>query len=94
MAAKITLSTIARHLDISIATVSLALRDSPLIADITKQRVKTVALDMGYIYNRRAASLRTSKSGIVGVVIHEIDTAKRFEDPAAHGRARVMRGVK
>ncbi len=72
MAPKITLSTIASHLDVSTATVSLALRDSPLIADATKQRVKQVAREMGYIYNRRAAALRTSKSGIIGVVLHEI----------------------
>jgi predicted amidohydrolase len=29
-----------------------------------------------------------------GVTVHEIDTARRFDDPAAHGRARAMRGVK
>ena len=72
MANKVTLSTIAQHLNISTATVSLALRDNPVIADLTRQRVKTVAREMGYIYNRRAAALRTSKSGIIGVVIHEI----------------------
>lgn len=72
MAPKITLSTIARALDVSTATVSLALRDSPLIAIATKQRIKRVAREMGYIYNRRAAALRTSKSGIIGVVLHEI----------------------
>lgn len=72
MSNKITLSTIADHLNISTATVSLALRDSPLIATLTKQRVKTVASDMGYIYNRRAAALRTSRSGIIGVLVHEI----------------------
>ena len=72
MANKVTLSTIASHLEVSTATVSLALRDSPLIADNTKQRIKRVAREMGYIYNRRAAALRTSKSGIIGVVLHEI----------------------
>ena len=49
MSRKITLSTIAAHLDISTATVSLALRDSPLIAELTRQRVKAVAQEMGYI---------------------------------------------
>jgi len=72
MANKVTLSTLANRLNISTATVSLALRDSPLIATLTKQRVKTLAREMGYIYNRRAAALRTSKSGIIGVVVHEI----------------------
>ena len=72
MAQKIKLSTIADALGVSTATVSLALRDSPLVADATRDRIKTHARALGYIYNRRAASLRTSRSGIVGVVVHDI----------------------
>ena len=52
--------------------MSLALRDSPLVADATRERIKDHARAIGYIYNRRAASLRTSRSGIVGVVVHDI----------------------
>lgn len=72
MAQKIKLSTIADKLGVSTATVSLALRDSQLVAEETRVRIKNAAREMGYIYNRRAASLRTSKSGIVGVVVHDI----------------------
>lgn len=72
MAQKVKLSTIGESLGVSTATVSLALRDSPLVAEATRERVKAHALEMGYIYNRRAASLRTSKSGILGVVVHDI----------------------
>ena len=69
---KVTLSTIAEELGVSTATVSLALRDSPLVADSTKERIKEAASRSGYIYNRRAASLRTSRSGIIGVVVPDI----------------------
>ncbi len=72
LAQKIKLSTIADTLGVSTATVSLALRDSPLVADATRDRIKLHARTIGYIYNRRAASLRTSRSGIVGVVVHDI----------------------
>ena len=48
------------------------MRDSPLVADATRERIKEHARTIGYIYNRRAASLRTSRSGIVGVVVHDI----------------------
>ena len=72
LAQKIKLSTIAEGLGVSTATVSLALRDSPLVADATRERIKEHAREIGYIYNRRAASLRTSRSGIVGVVVHDI----------------------
>jgi DNA-binding LacI/PurR family transcriptional regulator len=72
LASKTTLSTIADHLGVSTATVSLALRDSPLVADATRERIKKSAVELGYIYNRRAASLRTSRSGIIGVLVHDI----------------------
>jgi DNA-binding LacI/PurR family transcriptional regulator len=72
LAQKIKLSTIADALKVSTATVSLALRDSPLVADQTREKIKEHARAIGYIYNRRAASLRTSRSGIVGVVVHDI----------------------
>jgi len=72
VASKTTLSTIAQHLGVSTATVSLALRDSPLVAEATREKIKKSAIDLGYIYNRRAASLRTSRSGIVGVMVHDI----------------------
>jgi DNA-binding LacI/PurR family transcriptional regulator len=42
------------------------------VADATRERIKEHARAIGYIYNRRAASLRTSRSGIVGVVVHDI----------------------
>lgn len=72
MTRKTTLSTIAEHLGVSTATVSLALRDSPLVADSTREKIKLAAGELGYIYNRRAASLRTSRSGIIGVMVHDI----------------------
>lgn len=72
MAQKVKLSTIAEALGLSTATVSLALRDSPLVAESTRERIKEEARASGYIYNRRAASLRTSKSGIIGVCVSDI----------------------
>jgi DNA-binding LacI/PurR family transcriptional regulator len=42
------------------------------VADATRDKIKDHARAIGYIYNRRAASLRTSRSGIVGVVVHDI----------------------
>lgn len=69
---RLTLGHIADHLGISTATVSLALRDSPLVAEETRAKVKQTAEEIGYIYNRSAASLRTARSQIVGVAVHDI----------------------
>lgn len=69
---KVTLADIAYDLGVSTATVSLALRDSGLVAQDTAERVRTRAAEMGYVYNRRAASLRTQRSDIVGVIVRDI----------------------
>ena len=69
---RLTLGHIAEKLGISTATVSLALRDSPLVAEDTRAKVKQTAEEIGYIYNRSAASLRTARSQIVGVAVHDI----------------------
>ena len=47
MAQKIKLSTIAETLGVSTATVSLALRDSPLVATETRDKIKEEARSLG-----------------------------------------------
>jgi LacI family transcriptional regulator len=69
---RVTLQVIAEQLSVSTATVSLALRNSPVVADLTKQRVQQLARDLGYIYNRSAASLRTARTNILAVAVHDI----------------------
>lgn len=69
---RLTLAMMAERLGMSTATVSLALRDSPLVATETRKKVQDLADDLGYIYNRSAASLRTARSHIVGVVVHDV----------------------
>ena len=69
---RVTQREIADRLGLSLATVSLSLSDSPLVADVTRQRVHQTARDLGYVYNRSAASLRKQSSGIIGVCIHDI----------------------
>lgn len=69
---RITLSQLAAQLDVSTATVSLALRDNPAVSVETRKKVQALAQELGYIYNRQAASLRTSRTDIVGVVVHDV----------------------
>ncbi len=69
---RLTLANLAERLGVSTATISLALRDSPLVAQATRERVKEAATEAGYIYNRSAAALRTARSNVVGVAVHDI----------------------
>jgi LacI family transcriptional regulator len=63
---------VARHCDVSRATVSLVLNDSPLVATKTRDRVRQAMAELGYVYNRAAASLRTQHSDAIGVVLTNI----------------------
>lgn len=72
--ARVTLNDIAAHAGVSRATVSLVLRKSPLVADDTRARVDAAMVELGYIYNRRAANLRSGASRTIGLVLCEIIT--------------------
>lgn len=69
---KITLKDLAKELNLSINTVSRALRDMPDIKDETKQRIREVAEKMNYRTNLAASMLRTHRSRAIGVVVSDI----------------------
>jgi len=68
----LTQKAIAETLGVSVATVSLALRNSPLIQASTKQRIRDYVNEVGYIQNRAATALRTGRTRIIGVGFHDI----------------------
>ena len=67
-----TLRTIADKLGVSTATVSLAMRDSRKISTGTRERVKAALVEEGYVYQRSAAGLRTSRTDTVGVIVSNV----------------------
>jgi LacI family transcriptional regulator len=69
MEAKATLKNISRILNISISTVSRALKNHPDISDITKKKVQETAALLDYEPNTFAISLRTDKSNLIGVIV-------------------------
>lgn len=72
MKTKITLKQIARELDVSISTVSKALKDSSEISEDTKQKVKAFAKLYNYRPNNIALSLKNRKTKTIGVIIPDI----------------------
>jgi LacI family transcriptional regulator len=66
---KTTLKEIAETLNISISTVSKALKDYPDVSQKTKQRVIELAEAVNYSPNAFAQSLRSKESKTIGVII-------------------------
>lgn len=72
MKKKLTLKQIARELDVSVSTVSKALRDSIEISEDTRLKIKAFAKLYNYKPNNIALSLKNRKSKTIGVIIPEI----------------------
>jgi DNA-binding LacI/PurR family transcriptional regulator len=65
----IRLKDMARHLGVSVMTVSKALRDAPDVSAATKSRVKALAQQTGYVPDSSAQNLRSKKTKLFGLVI-------------------------
>lgn len=72
MRRKITLKHIARELDVSISTVSKALKNSEEISTDTKEKVQAFAKLYNYKPNNVAISLKNKRTKNIGVVIPDI----------------------
>ncbi|OIQ30086.1 MAG: LacI family transcriptional regulator [Bacteroidetes bacterium MedPE-SWsnd-G2] len=72
MKRKVTLKQIAKELDVSISTVSKALRNSAEISEDTKLKVQAFAKLYNYRPNNIALSLKNRKTRTLGVIIPEI----------------------
>jgi LacI family transcriptional regulator len=69
---KITLKDIARELDVSISTVSKALKNSAEISKDTKDKIKAFAKFYKYRPNNIALSLKNKRTKNIGVIIPDI----------------------
>ena len=72
MKPKITLKDIARELDVSISTVSKALKNSAEISKDTKDKIKAFAKFYNYRPNNIALSLKNKRTKNIGVIIPDI----------------------
>ena len=72
MKKRTTLKQLARELDVSISTVSKALKNSPEISQDTIDRVKAFAKLLNYRPNNIALSLKNRKTKTIGIIIPDI----------------------
>jgi len=62
---------IAELAGVSQATVSRALRDSPLVRADTREKIQKIARDLNYFVNRNAAGLRTHESKTLALLLFD-----------------------
>ena len=60
---------LAKHLNMSISTVSRALNDRPDSSEATRKRVREAATKLGYVPNQSGRSLRSGKMGTIGFMM-------------------------
>jgi DNA-binding LacI/PurR family transcriptional regulator len=76
-----TMREVAARAKVSPSTVSLALRDSPLVAAETRQRIRALAEEVGYRMNPLVAahmrSRRRPQAGVSAPVLAIVDTQRR-----------------
>lgn len=74
MGKEVTILDLAKQLNVSIATISRALNDDPVVSKKTKKKIFDLATDLGYRHNRFAANLRQQKTNTIGVLMHELNS--------------------
>lgn len=61
---------------VSQATVSRALRNSPLVREETRDKIQQIARDLNYFVNRNAAGLRTHQSNTIALLLFDDTDSK------------------
>jgi DNA-binding LacI/PurR family transcriptional regulator len=69
----ITLTEIGKRLGISTSTVSRALQDHPRISQKTKDKVRDLVSQSGFIPNQYSQILKDNKSYLIGVIIPDLE---------------------
>jgi LacI family transcriptional regulator len=71
---EVTIYDLARELDISAATVSRGLQNSPTVNPKTRKRIHDLAQSMGYRSNHFARNLRHQRTYTIGVIIPRLNS--------------------
>lgn len=70
----VTIYDLAKALNISVATISRALKDDPVVSKKTKKRIIDLAEELGYRSNHFARNLRNRRTHMIGVIIPRVNS--------------------
>jgi LacI family transcriptional regulator len=78
----VTMKKIAQKAIISYTTVSMVLNEKPInVKDETRERIMQIARELNYLPNHFAQSMKTGKTGILGVSISGVPDEGMFRHP-------------
>lgn len=72
MTHKPTIKDVARLAGVSLGTASRVLNGSSATSEASRSAVHNAAHELGYLSNAHARSLRSSHSGVIGLVVPDI----------------------
>lgn len=84
-----TLKTLSSHLELSVSTVSRALKDGPEVKPETIARVKRAAAELGYVPDLRGVKLRTGQT----FTIHAFLAAPKADEVGDAGSVALTQGM-
>ncbi|MEO8414964.1 MAG: LacI family DNA-binding transcriptional regulator [Ginsengibacter sp.] len=71
---EVTIYDMATALNVSIATVSRALKNDPVVNKKTRKKISELAEELGYRTNHFARNLRNQSTKTIGIIVHELNS--------------------
>jgi LacI family transcriptional regulator len=71
---KVTIVEVAEKAGVSLGTVSRVMNNDIHVAPETREHVSTVMREMGYVANRQARSLKSSRTNVIGILAPDLGT--------------------
>ncbi|HEY1156283.1 MAG TPA: LacI family DNA-binding transcriptional regulator [Arthrobacter sp.] len=82
---------VARRAGVSVSSVSRALRDVPGVSTSTRERVRSIATEMGFVTSVSGSRLATGRTGTIAVIVPTV--AKWFFGELIAGAGAVIRAA-
>lgn len=90
---KPTLKTIAYMTGLGISTVSKALNDAPDVKKSTRERVRLIAEEIGYVPDRAGQRLRTGKTNVISLVLNTQEEVTNMTNEFIFGITQALKST-
>lgn len=87
-----TIHDVARAAGVATSTVSRALAGEPRVSPVTRERIKRIADDLGYRPSPSARSLRSARTGTIGLLAPDLQNPVAYDHLRATVQAALATG--